>query len=587
MRQRAIGEGELVLAACLCWGGARLAWPIPVAAALVGVAVSILTRHPKWLMVAAVLVATSLGSRAEQNYVLAPSEVIETSGRLVSDPRPSGPQSWRAEFRADDGRRLLIRASGPPAWVLADRTAGDQINIAGTQTPAPDFGWYKSRHLVGLVTPTTVVLTAGPPVWQQPAEWLRDGVGAGAGLLPEKGQPLYAGLVIGDDRFQAEGQRARFRAVGLAHLLAVSGQNVAFALAVAGPFLKRLGLHLAFAVTFCVLFWFAVATRGEPSVIRATITAAIAAWSVLRGARANGVRVLALTIIGALFLDPFLVHSVGFSLSALASAGIILGAEVVQSRLKGPEWFVTPLAVTLSAQLAVAPILIWVFGPISLASIGANVASGWAAGLVMAWGLSGGVLVNVLPISIGQVVQAPVGWLVWWIDWIAYWSWRLPFPSLGGLESVALASLVCGYWLFSRRVRFLRLPIFVAVLMLLATSVPRVPNAPVVLEGGGRFYPAGPASNSVLIVESRNDDRLVASVVEHRIVQVDYIVIVRGNRSTARVVTELGDLLGGTKLAPPNHVVVGAQRVLADFKLTTDAGVIHIEPADAELLVTP
>ena len=58
----------------------------------------------------------------------------------------------------------------------------------------------------------------------------------------ERARSLYTGLVIGDDREQPADLADAFRGAGLTHLLAVSGQNVAFALALAGPLLRRLRL---------------------------------------------------------------------------------------------------------------------------------------------------------------------------------------------------------------------------------------------------------------------------------------------------------------------------------------------------------
>ena len=64
----------------------------------------------------------------------------------------------------------------------------------------------------------------------------------GAAPLDPRARSLFTGLVIGDDREQPADLADAFRGAGLTHLLAVSGQNVAFALALAGPLLRRLRL---------------------------------------------------------------------------------------------------------------------------------------------------------------------------------------------------------------------------------------------------------------------------------------------------------------------------------------------------------
>ena len=65
---------------------------------------------------------------------------------------------------------------------------------------------------------------------------------AGAASLPADRRPLFTGFVLGDDRGQGADVVADFRASGLAHLLVVSGENVAFVLALASPVIRRLSL---------------------------------------------------------------------------------------------------------------------------------------------------------------------------------------------------------------------------------------------------------------------------------------------------------------------------------------------------------
>ena len=84
-------------------------------------------------------------------------------------------------------------------------------------------------------------------------------------------------IVFGDDRGQSELEQFRFRASGLGHLTAVSGQNVAFVLVAASPLLRRLRLRWRWAATVALLGWFAVVTRLEPSVLRAVAMSAVAA----------------------------------------------------------------------------------------------------------------------------------------------------------------------------------------------------------------------------------------------------------------------------------------------------------------------
>ncbi len=584
---RAATEHELVLMAALVWLGARLTLPVPLWLGVAFVVAGLTLRQPKIALVAALLLAGSLGSRAEQNYQPLAAGEFKEIGRLVSDPRPLGLHSWRAEFRTDQGDRLLLQASGPPGWRLADAGAGDELVVSGRIKGLPNRDWYKSRHLLGAVVPSEVRIEAGPPSWQLPAEWLRNAVSSGGELLGPDRAALYTGLVIGDDRFQHRSQQETFRAVGLAHLLAVSGQNVVFLLAVASPLLSRLDRRATFVATLALLGWFAIATRLEPSVVRATLTAGIAAWSIVRGTRATGVRVLALTVALAVMLDPFLVYSVGFSLSVLASAGILIGSEVVAERLRGPAWIRLPLAITLTAQLAVAPLLVGTFGPVASVSILANVAAGWAAGLVMAWGLSGGVVAAFVPEQVGQVLQLPAGLGVWWIDFVASAAWRLPLPLLDGLGVTLALGLYSALWLVKYQPAPLRLLIVVGLTAVAVNAVPSSPTEKTVLEGGGSYWPATEQTPSVLVIDGSGDTRIVGSLVSMRISSVDYLVLVKGNRTASLVTAEVQRLVKPSVVfAPALHRVPGATRMTESAEIAVIDGFLQLEPSDDHIKVT-
>lgn len=583
--RRSASEHELVALAALVWLAARLAVDVPLWIGLVALAAAIGIWQPKMAIVAAVLVASSLSAQAERSYEPLAGTSFTHTGRLVTDPRPLGLHSWRAEFRTDSGDRVLIRAAGPPGWKLSDASAGDKLTVFGSVKSLPAGDWYKSRHLVGAVTPSDVRVDAGPPWWQQPAEWLRDGVGDGGELLGPDRAALYTGLVIGDDRFQHISQQETFRAVGLAHLLAVSGQNVVFALAVASPLLRRIDSRTGFLATLAVLGWFAVATRLEPSVIRATITAGIAAWSMMRGSRATGVRVLSLAVVLAVMLDPFLVYSVGFSLSVLASTGILIGSELAASRLPGPAWFRMPLAITMSAQLAVAPLLIGTFGPVASVSILANMAAGWAAGLVMAWGLSGGLVAGVLPGPVGHILQLPATVAVWWIDLVATTAWRLPFPILGGVTAFAVLGLVVSHWFLKFQSLFLRLLTIAALTVLAVNAIPSNPEVKTVLEGGGTYWPATERTRSVLIVDASSDARIIGSIVSERIMKVDYLVLVKGGRTASLLTPEILRLVDASMvLAPPQHQVRDATTMTWPAEILVIEGRLRLQP-EGEVIV--
>jgi competence protein ComEC len=263
---------------------------------------------------------------------------------------------------------------------------------------------------------------------------------------------LFLGFVIGDDRGQPPALVTAFRDSGLAHLSAVSGENVAFLLAVVQPLLRRLGIRLRWAATLGVIAWFAVLTRFEPSVLRAAVMAGLAATAAFTDRPASGVRLLALTVAGLVLVDPLLVYSVGFWLSVAATAGLVVLSARLATRLPGPRWVVEPLAVTLAAQVGVAPVAIVVFGGVPVAALPANILAAPAAGPVMVLGLPLALAAAAVPDPVAAVLVLPLRALVRWIALVALVCARLPLGTVGPLPAV-LAAMVVGVLLVLGAVR--------------------------------------------------------------------------------------------------------------------------------------
>ncbi len=64
----------------------------------------------------------------------------------------------------------------------------------------------------------------------------------GTSALAPTQRALVAGFLLGDTRGVPGDIESAYRDSGLTHLLAVSGENVAFVLALVGPLLRRLSL---------------------------------------------------------------------------------------------------------------------------------------------------------------------------------------------------------------------------------------------------------------------------------------------------------------------------------------------------------
>lgn len=386
---------------------------------------------------------------------------------------PLGPYRGDAVLRADpvlkgravhavlelDGHRYDVWAYGSAGIRLSAHRFGETVRVDGVRTPLPD-GTARRRHVrhvvgrfeVGAMSSTEAgSLSRASPIVRA-AHRVRALLGRGARTLSTQDRALFAGLVYGDDSAQGPEMIERFRRSGLAHLTAVSGQNVAYVLAMASPFLTRLRRPVRWAATMGVLAWFVVLTRLEPSVLRAGLMAAVSATVFAMGHRATAGQVLGIAVMLGLLLDPFLLWSVGWWLSISGAAGLIVLTPVLSAGRsddgRSRRSWVAPMA---AAQIGVLPVSVAVFGVPSALAIPANLLAVPVAGVVMLIGLPAALVAAWVPDGPARIVMFPLSFGVHWVDAVATLGARLR-PSSAVDWCVASTLAVWAVLRYRRRV---------------------------------------------------------------------------------------------------------------------------------------
>ena len=365
---------------------------------------------------------------------------------LITDPAPRN-GAIVAVFEIE-GERFEAWARGSPRRRLAAHLAGQCAVLVAERRPLSGVASRRAaiRHVVGgLQIDSVGDWTMGDPL-DRASNRVRDLFGRGASELRTPDDALFAGLVIGDDRNEPPAMILQFRGSGLSHLTAVSGQNVAFVLAAAAPFLRRMRPWLRWFTTVGLIAWFVALTRFEPSVLRAGVMAGIAATGFVLGREKPTTRVLALAVGGLVLVDPLLVWSVGFWLSVAATAGVALLATRIARLVPGPDWITVPVGVTLGAQAGVAPVSLLVFGTLPLVSLPANLLAVPVAGMVMLYGLPAGLVAGALHGSgamgwLATVVQLPSELGTRWVAAVAALGAKIeppaPWAAVGWMSVVA------------------------------------------------------------------------------------------------------------------------------------------------------
>ena len=376
---------------------------------------------------------------------------VELRGELVGDPAPSRFETTALVRVADArvsrggwqsvGRLVVVHARGRVRGVLSALDAADRVHLLGDIAELRGFDQrMRWKHAVAAVDLYELSGVSDASAHWRFANWLRSIVQRGIDTMPQSDRGLLNGFLLGDTRAIDDATRSQYRAAGLSHLLAVSGANVAFVLSLAAPMLMRCRMGLRVTLGCCIVVLFAAMTRFEPSVLRASFMALVTLTAQLSGRSVSALRALCYAVGGLLLIDPFLVRSVGFQLSASACLGIALFATRLSLRVPGPPLMQQTVGVSVAAQVGVAPVLLATFGTVAWISPAANLFAVPLAEPITVFGFPLAVMASVWRPA--AVLLRPVGWALHLISTIARTATNSPgWLGIAAFLAVLLAAV--------------------------------------------------------------------------------------------------------------------------------------------------
>lgn len=441
-----------------------------------------LRRHG-WLAAGVALCAVAatrpLVSFAGVAALLASLSLVAAAGR-VHGPPPLTPQAGGAlpcvveqvPVRARTGWRYLVSVDeGAPlrsGTVLLARQehgeppqVGRRVVVDGGLGPAsgPDApGWWRAYLERQGVAATVRVRDITVVGWRGGWRGVRDAVARRLRAAIDRrvggdDAAVVTGVVLGfDERLSEEGREA-FRVSGTAHLLAVSGQNVALVGVAVVWALTSAGVSrwaVLWAAAASVLFYAALCQPGA-SVVRAAAVGLLALVAYGAGRPALSVHMTLLAFAGIVLWSPLTIGDPGFILSFSAVAGILaLGGPLTSALTRvmaGP--LAAGVAVSAAATLATAPASALIFGRVSVVGVVINLAAVPVAGVVLVAGLVGAVAGMVWsPLGAPALAVAAGGAHV--LVWLAQAGAAVPFATVPAPIALGLMALGAGAWVVVR-----------------------------------------------------------------------------------------------------------------------------------------
>ena len=328
----------------------------------------------------------------------------EIEGRLVADAALT-----------DAGASLRIRVER--VWVEAcpePASGGVSVTVVGAQAADAAGAWRAGRlvrmpavlrrparylnegvadqelllarrgiALVGSVKSAALVQVVEPGSWfQESASGMRAAVRSALRRHvsvhdPQSGAVAVA-ISIGDRSSLDPEVEQRLQEAGTYHVIAISGGNIAILAALILAVLWTIGIRAGWAAAAAVamLAIYAQIAGGGPSVLRATVMAAIYLSLRIIDQRTAPRHAMALTAATVLVASPLSIADVSLWLTFGATAAIIVGAAHVP--MPHAAWLKAPAALVLAsvcAELVLMPIGAFVFQRVTMAGLVVNLAA--------------------------------------------------------------------------------------------------------------------------------------------------------------------------------------------------------------------
>lgn len=423
---------------CLCSGVSFTQSPVlAVLAALTCVALA----HG-WTARIACLVLFGTG------FFLAPR--VHSAPLLASKPYSGTVRVLAAPQSTKSGTSCLVR-SGEHRYVMVETSGsevgiGDLLSVKGELRPLPEGvgnfrasqGYLMARHVE--------IVHRGPAVWRS-GDAVRKSFeeAMGRSLSPESSSFVRA-VCFNDTSGLDRDDWTNYRRAGVTHIVSASGFHVIVAAALLAWLVSLVPISrpLQIALIGVALFVFALAAGFRPPIVRAVLMACTGLAAYFWRREADGLSSLAFAGALNVLWDPYAVQDLGFHLSLAAVAGLVMYAPDPNVKRNWSQSMLALFGANAAAIAATLPLVLYVFGRISLWSLLGNLVivplvaltvwlsmAGWLVGLAVpplgAVMVSGVLepLVRLTNSAVGAAAQLPgsdvgVPWFPIGFVWAAY-----------------------------------------------------------------------------------------------------------------------------------------------------------------------
>ena len=228
--------------------------------------------------------------------------------------------------------------------------------------------------------------------WQYPAIWRQKVKDLLTDVFPRDVAAITKALLLGDTREMDYETKTAFKVAGISHIVAVSGLHVSILFSLISIIaIRRRWLTALLGIPALLLF--AAVVGFTPSVTRAVLMQILFILATLFDKEYDPLTGLSAAAIIMLIINPLVITSVSFMLSASCMLGIFLVSNPIKNWLMASSrlgrWkskivggLASGISITLGTMITTTPLVSGYFGVVSLVSVLTNLLTLWVVTFV-------------------------------------------------------------------------------------------------------------------------------------------------------------------------------------------------------------
>ncbi len=382
---------------------------------------------------------------------------VTITGKIINNPSLNSQNKVRFLLQVNQVKNLTATVFGKlyvtvPILQGTGLTPGQNITITGSLYEPPtnlnpggfDFKKYLAKQGIFAGLKGVKITEYGEQKWgfYQLRQRI---VKAQIRFLSSPVGPLVSSIVLGGKAVDLPTDiKDNFIQVGLAHILAASGFQIALLLGVLIKLISGFSDRNKLILGAILIIFYVTLTGVQPSIIRAAIMGFGALIGMVTDRKVKRFSFLILTAFMLLIINPLWVFDLSFQLSFLATLGLLTTVDPIVNKLDFlPPTIANLIAIPLAANIWCLPLLIYVFKSVSLYSILINIIISPLIEIISLIGMLSAVLALIFPL-LGSLIAVVLYYPTLLLIFLANFSVTLPYSYLA-IGQISLFQLIIIY----------------------------------------------------------------------------------------------------------------------------------------------